>query len=83
MNWSTMINIPGFRSSFRDPTADIDTISVTPICLSASILALKLIFDGDIKCPLPCLGKKKPLSIQKFLVFRQRDLPMEYLFLKT
>ena len=59
MNWSTITNIPGFRSSLRDPTADIDTISVAPSCFRASILALKLIFDGDMKCPFPCLGKNK------------------------
>ena len=59
MNWSTMTNIPGLSSSFKDPTADMDTISVTPSCFRASMLALKLIFDGDMKCPLPCLGKNK------------------------
>ena len=26
--------------------------------ISPSIFALKLILDGEIKCPLPCLGKK-------------------------
>ena len=41
-----------------ETTAETETISVTPNCLSASMFALKLILDGDIKCPLPCLGKK-------------------------
>ena len=44
--------------SLRDPTAETETISDTPNCLSASMFTLKLILDGEIKCPLPCLGKK-------------------------
>ena len=40
---------PGGKSSFNDPTAETETISVTPNCLSASIFALKFIFDGEIK----------------------------------
>ena len=51
-------NFPGGKSSFSDPTAETEIISVTPNCLSASIFALKLIFEGLKKCPLPCLGKK-------------------------
>ena len=51
-------NFPGGKSSLREPTAETDTISVTPSCLSASIFALKFILDGEIKWPLPCLGKK-------------------------
>ena len=58
MNWSTITNFPGGKSSFNEPTAETETISVIPNCLSASILALKLIFEGEMKCPLPCLGKK-------------------------
>ena len=58
INWSTITNFPGGKSSLRDPTADTEIISVTPSCFRASILALKLIFDGETKCPLPCLGKK-------------------------
>ena len=46
------------QPSFNDPTADTEIISVTPNCLRASIFALKLILDGFMKCPLPCLGKK-------------------------
>ena len=53
-----MTNFPGGKFSLREPTADTETISVTPNCLSASIFALKLIFEGETKCPLPCLGKK-------------------------
>ena len=53
-----MTNLPGGSSSLSEPTAETETISVTPSCLRASILALKLILDGFIKCPLPCLGKK-------------------------
>ena len=49
MNWSTITNFPGGKSSFKDPTADTDTISVTPSCLRASIFALKFIFEGEIK----------------------------------
>ena len=49
MNWSTITNLPGGKSSFRDPTAEIETISVTPSCFSASILALKFILEGEIK----------------------------------
>ena len=56
---SMITNFPGGKSSFKETTAETDTISVTPNCLRASILALKFIFVGDIKCPLPCLGKKK------------------------
>jgi len=41
--------LPGDRSSFNDPTAETDTISVTPSCFNASIFALKLILDGEIK----------------------------------
>ena len=58
INWSTITNFPGGKFSLRDPTAEIETISVTPNCLRASILALKFIFDGFTKCPLPCLGRK-------------------------
>ena len=43
---------------FKEPTAETETISVTPNCLSTSIFALKFILDGEIKWPLPCLGKK-------------------------
>ena len=39
-------------------SAETETISVTPNCLSASIFALKFIFEGETKWPLPCLGKK-------------------------
>ena len=39
---------PGGRSSFNDPTAETDTISVTPSCFKASIFALKFILDGEI-----------------------------------
>ena len=67
MNWSTITNFPGGKSSFNEPTADTETISVTPSCLRASILALKLIFDGFIKWPLPCLGKKKTSLSLKFV----------------
>ena len=49
MNWSTITNFPGFNSSFKDPTAETETISVTPSCFNASIFALKLIFVGEIK----------------------------------
>ena len=51
-------NLPGGNSSFKDPTADTETMSETPNCFNASILARKFIFEGEIKCPLPCLGKK-------------------------
>ena len=44
-----MTNFPGGKSSFKDPTAETDTISVTPSCFKASIFALKLISVGDIK----------------------------------
>ena len=44
-----MTNFPGGKSSFKDPTAETDMISVTPNCLRASILALKFILDGEIK----------------------------------
>ena len=54
----TITNFPGGKFSLRDPTAEIETISVTPNCLRASIFALKFILDGETKCPLPCLGKK-------------------------
>ena len=47
MNWSTITNLPGGNSSFNEPTAEIETISVTPNCLSASMFALKLIFEGE------------------------------------
>ena len=69
MNWSTIINFPGCKSSLRDPTAEIETKSDTPNCFKASIFALKLILDGDIKCPLPCLGIKKT-SLLLYLIFR-------------
>ena len=58
INWSTITNFPGGKFSLREPTADTETISVIPNCLSASIFALKFIFEGETKCPLPCLGKK-------------------------
>ncbi len=58
INWSIITNFPGGRSSFKEPTAETDTMSVTPNCFSASIFALKFMFDGEIKCPFPCLGKK-------------------------
>ena len=67
-NWSTITNFPGGNSSFKDPTAETETISVTPNCFNASMFALKFIFDGDIKCPLPCLGKKY-ISLLLYLVF--------------
>ena len=41
INWSIITNFPGFKSSFKEPTADTDTKSVTPCCFKASILALK------------------------------------------
>ena len=41
-------NFPGAKSSFKEPTAEIDTISVTPTCFRASIFALKFILDGEI-----------------------------------
>ena len=43
------LNLPGDKSSFKEPTAETDTISVTPSCFNASILALKFIFEGFIK----------------------------------
>ena len=67
INWSTITNFPGGRSSFNDPTAETETISVTPSCFKASIFALKFIFDGDMKCPLPCLGRK--ITLLLYLVF--------------
>ena len=57
------------KFSFNDPTAEYREISVTPQLFNASILALKFIFDGDIKCPLPCLGKKY-ISLLLNLVFK-------------
>ena len=42
MNWSTITNLPGGKSSFKEPTAETETISVTPNCLSASMFALKI-----------------------------------------
>ena len=51
--------MPGSKFSFKDPTAETETISVTPDCFNASIFALKLILEGEITCPLPCLGKKQ------------------------
>ncbi len=53
INWSTMTNFPGGKFSFKDPTADIETISDTPNCFKASIFALKFIFVGLILWPLP------------------------------
>ena len=50
-------------------SADTETISVTPNCLSTSIFALKFIFVGETKCPLPCLGKKQT-SLPLYVVFR-------------
>ena len=41
-------NFPGCKFSFKDPTADIDTISVTPNCFRESMFALKLILEGEI-----------------------------------
>ena len=41
-------NLPGGRSSFKEPTAETETISVTPSCLRASIFALKIILLGEI-----------------------------------
>ena len=55
-----------FKFSFKEPTADTEIISVTPLCFSASILARKFILDGDIKCPLPCLGIKQKLCFANF-----------------
>ena len=49
INCSTITNFPGGKSSFKEPTAETDTISVTPSCFNASILALKFIFEGFIK----------------------------------
>ena len=49
INWSTITNFPGGKSSLREPTAETETISVTPSCLSASMFALKFILDGEIK----------------------------------
>ena len=43
MNWSITTKSPGARSSRRLPTADSETMSVTPQRFSASILARKLI----------------------------------------
>ena len=43
-----MTNFPGGKFSLSDPTAEIETISVTPSCLRASMFALKFIFDGLI-----------------------------------
>ena len=37
------------EKAFKEPTAETDTISVTPSCFNASILALKFIFEGFIK----------------------------------
>src|SRR6266446_9398236 len=56
MNWSMMTKSPGTRSSRRLPTADNDTISVTPQRFSASILARKLISEGGSRCPRPWRG---------------------------
>jgi hypothetical protein len=39
MNWSTATNVPGFKSSFSDPTAEMASTSVTPQRFSASMLA--------------------------------------------
>ena len=48
MNWSTITNLPGGKSSFKEPTAETETIClVTPNCLSASIFARKFIFEGE------------------------------------
>ena len=58
INWSIITNLPGDKFSFNEPTADTETMSVTPSCFNASIFALKLIFVGEIKWPLPCLGRK-------------------------
>ena len=62
-------NLPGDKFSFKEPTAETDTMSVTPSCFKESILALKLIFEGDIKCPLPCLGRKYT-SLLLYFVFK-------------
>ena len=48
INWSTITNLPGSKSVFKDPTAETETISVTPNCLKASIFALKFILEGEI-----------------------------------
>ena len=45
-----------------------DIISVTPSCFKASMLALKLIFDGFILCPLECLGMKHISSFSNFAI---------------
>src|SRR5260370_91688 len=45
-NWSMTTKSPGARSSRRLPTADNDTMSVTPTRFSASMLARKLIAEG-------------------------------------
>jgi len=44
----SLIDFPGGKSSFKEPTADTEIISVTPNCFKASMLALKFIFDGEI-----------------------------------
>ena len=54
-----MTNFPGGKSSFNEPTADIDTISVIPTCFKASMFALKFIFDGDTYDLFHVLVKKK------------------------
>ena len=61
-------NLPGFKSSFRDPTADTEIISVTPNCFKASIFALKFILLGLILCPLECLGIKQISSLPSLAI---------------
>ena len=39
MNWSTRTRCPGAYSSFREPTAEIETMSVTPARFIASMFA--------------------------------------------
>ena len=58
INWSTITKQPGTKCSCRDPTAETDTMSVTPTFFKISILALKFMLEGLILCPLACLGKK-------------------------
>ena len=42
-------------------------MSVTPNCFKASMLARKLMFEGLIKCPFPCRGKKKTSRLLNFV----------------
>ena len=68
MNWSITTKSPGAKSSRRLPTADSETMSVTPQRFSASILARKLIADGGNTWPRPCRGRNTtgcPSSVPK------------------